>query len=133
MRWRRRWRPGLHRHRRRRLHGGLALRLGFQLSQRLCLFGLLLQIEILLIDNGLLASLFRLFPRLFPLLPVNLPHLIHLRLMLLLIALLLLELQLPLFRHLMLLNLLRRWLSQRQRAADRYQQRRNLKQWSHAI
>jgi hypothetical protein len=89
---------------------------GFGLRQRLSLFFLLLQIDILLRGDGLRTSLFHLLSRLFCLLPVYLAHLVHLRLVYLFVALLLITLQRPLFRYLVLMDLLRRWLSKGQRA-----------------
>ncbi len=57
------------------------------LRRRLRLFLLLQQIQILLRGDGLCAGLFRLLPRFFRLLPIDLTHLFHLSVALLLLTL----------------------------------------------
>jgi hypothetical protein len=83
------------------------------LRLRLLLLFLLEQIQILLSGNSLRAGLFRPLPRVFRLLPIYLPHLFHLSLVLLRVALLLIALQRALLHQLVLLNLLRGRLSKR--------------------
>jgi len=104
---------------------------GFRFGLRL--FGQPLEIQILLRSDGLRTGLFRLLPRVLRLLPVYLAHLIDLRLVLLLFALLLVMLKRSLFRHLTLVDLLRGGLRKSQRARDRNQQLTKPKHGFHTI